>query len=470
MALIHELDLSLGLTLNGSDVQLIEDQVGAGDVEQLTAINQPPYLSDGYLGHPAVDYSVLGEHLEGTSTTAWNPSPDGVADKATYVFVVNMQATGVGNKICYKGTDIGDGNRKRFEVYKGGADTITVVYASGAARRVWTSGALDFSKPLIIITTWDSDTEIATLDINGQNEEVTASDIGGNVAAINDTSTGILLARDDAATQCQLFYAAMYDTHENVTTLFNTVSAKFWSQAPAASFLSSLTSQWPFNEASGAILDSIGSKDSAVPEGTPTYNGESVTYDGVDQAHSWGSTVNPMDHAGDVTHYLKWRMIPDPDGAAVTPIDGSESPTAFQQVAGWDDFNKVNHFRPSFGSNTIDIPAGRVLTNTEIITSMISYNRTTKIFSYVIKSDHPTTPFDLSGSFGIGTSPAVQSLHLGKNKAGTVFGNIEVYEMGADNGTAHSIADMQATVDQIVTPPDGAVLVRDLPTTLSNPF
>ena len=219
-----------------------------------------------------------------------------------------------------------------------------------------------------------------------------------------------------------------------------------------AIFLSELDHRWDFDELSGNILDKIGSKDSNVIGGASVYNGNSVTFDGVNDSFTWPSASNPILHSGDWTFYIVMKFIEDPDAAVILAIDGDDAPTTFQQVVHWDDVNKVNNFRATIGGNTLNFDASRLLKSTETVVIMGSYDRTGNSYKHVHKSDDPSTPYDLSGTDAITTDPNVQNFYLGRNNAGTTLWNIEVFEMGSIDGTAKSIVDMQDTAAEILNP------------------
>lgn len=225
------------------------------------------------------------------------------------------------------------------------------------------------------------------------------------------------------------------------------------------SFISELTSRYLMNESSGVMVDTIGSKDSDSPAGSPTYNPSAprpfIRLDGAVDSFGFTSGNSPLDHSGDLTFHFLYSFPTDPDGVNTIPIDGSSSPTTFQQLARWDDLNVTNKFRFAWGNvagGALDIDAGRLILADEIIANIISYDRTSNDFKYVIKSDHATTPLNLSGTVAIGTDPAVQSMFIGRNKAGSFFTEMDMYDMGNISGTAKSIADMQDTADALLNP------------------
>lgn len=214
-------------------------------------------------------------------------------------------------------------------------------------------------------------------------------------------------------------------------------------------FISLLDHRWDFDEASGAILDKVGSADSAAPQGVPTFNGNSVTYDGVDDAHSF---TNAIDVSGDWTHYIVAKAVEDPDGVVIIYYDGDDSPTTFIQNS-WDDLNKVNNFRMAVGTVTNDVVAGRLLNQTETTVLFLAYKKDTNNVDFVIKSDDPVAPFDLSGFFeNTGADPASTILRMARNAVNSKFFNIEVFEMGSIDGTAKSIEDMQDTAANLLFP------------------
>jgi len=216
------------------------------------------------------------------------------------------------------------------------------------------------------------------------------------------------------------------------------------------SFLGTETHRYDFDESSGAILDKVGSADSTLTRGAPTYNGNSVTYDGVDDGHRWSDANKPFDIGSDMSFYLKFKFLEEPIGSVLRVHGGGSSSAHDNSSPGaqWNDTsaeNLVQILVPSTSPAKVEKNIGRDPGVNEMFVLVWSYVVATKEIKGVIKSnnliDHSQTDTGLD-------SPVVRGFDLAE--AFDEFGNIEVFQFGTVNGTAHSIADLQDTADALL--------------------
>lgn len=205
---------------------------------------------------------------------------------------------------------------------------------------------------------------------------------------------------------------------------------------------------WKFNESSGQMVDTIGSKNSTTISGAPTYNGGSdgVSFDSVDDDAQWDEDNAPFVWTDDFTHWFQFKLTGSINGVArffhVPDVAGKS------MYLYWDDLNVTNKFRFSDGiATTITIDANREPDPTEKVSFGFSWVNATKTIKWVLKSDAESSPFDLSGTQVLTLVPAASGQKINSNQGGTVFTGLTGHNMATIDGEAASIVDIQDTID-----------------------
>lgn len=233
------------------------------------------------------------------------------------------------------------------------------------------------------------------------------------------------------------------------------------------SFLGSLTSNWPMDEASGHLIDSIGSFDSATILGAPTYNEPTVTIDGVDDAFFWPfgvSSAQFIDVTQDFSLFLYWEVDNQYPGVQRL-FFRPENFNATRQgpLFAWLDntSQKVITARSHNGAGTaqVNMTLPRLLNVGEQAVLIMSYEVSSKTVNAVFQTDQG---IDLNGS-AVGTNPigwtSGERYTLGWSNS--VFTNMTLNRMGAVNGTYYSISDLQDTAQDVLFPGGSAPTFRN---------
>lgn len=221
-------------------------------------------------------------------------------------------------------------------------------------------------------------------------------------------------------------------------------------------FFSELTNRWDFDESSGLLLDKIGSRDSDSVDSAPNRTPQGTwILDGVDDGITFLDASSPYPAGATYTNFLAWRAKIDPDGAILLAQLEEGGALPFKRGHGFQDNGglQTNAFRILWGGfPSIDLTAnvGRALLLDEWVVSAFSWNTTTNFFQQRVKTDGGGgTPIDLSASGTPGGDPLGQDLFLGRNRDGTVFYNIEYFQMGTINGSTKTNSELGDHIDQV---------------------
>ena len=226
------------------------------------------------------------------------------------------------------------------------------------------------------------------------------------------------------------------------------------------SILGSESHLYLFNESSGAILDKVGSADSTSIGGAPVYNGNSVSVDGIDDFFGWSDANKPFDASADFTHYLKFKILEATSGVVIRLFGGEVDNTS--PVGQWNDLTSSDLIqalgRGQGNGGTVSLNIGKNPDSTEIFTYAYSYKVSTKTMTLAIQSDDGV----VANGSNVGTqAPIAQGFTLAK--AFGQFGNLEFFQMGTVNGTAHSLIDLQDTVNALFPTSTGSVFPSAVP-------
>lgn len=221
------------------------------------------------------------------------------------------------------------------------------------------------------------------------------------------------------------------------------------------SFLPDLTSRYLCNESSGDLLDSAGPHD-LDSTFVATYNGESVSLDGIGDLLQWAFANVPMTASNDFTGYIDMTIDNDFDTVQkyfLNPTSTASLNGPFLRFRG-DGGRRQVDFASHFGAGGIilELLTGRLFNIGERVIMLFSYNHTTKTAALVVKSDDGSDPLDLDDSGVATVNPAWTGvlLTIFKRFAASDFTEGTINEMGFIDGTARSIADMQDTADELL--------------------
>lgn len=225
---------------------------------------------------------------------------------------------------------------------------------------------------------------------------------------------------------------------------------------------SSATSRYDFDELSGVILDKVGSADSSLESGV-TYNAgngvKSVTITAGKIEFNGGS--KPLDATAPWTFWMKFKYKDVVDAVSRQPM--SMAPNSFSPQMFWDDVVAATRFRfdtNNNGSTTLDLNVGREIQNDEIFCVAFSHpGGAGGTLNGAVKNK--STDINVSGSVAeTGSAPVLAGLKLGAAGLDAPC-DIEVFEVGVEQGTARSIADLQDTIDEVLAVGE---LIESVPT------
>ena len=215
-----------------------------------------------------------------------------------------------------------------------------------------------------------------------------------------------------------------------------------------ASFYSSLTHRYDMDEASGQLIDKVGSKDSTTILGAATYNEPSISLDSIDDAFHFSTANNPFIMSGDFSGGIV-AELQTIENTILATLDLAGN---FFQLFAADSVDWLQ-LNMGTGPDANNLVVGRDLALSEKFAWMFSFDFSTGELHCVAKSDHPTLPLDLSGTITVAPPSSVGGLYLGRNRTGTNYYEPTYHLMGSEIGTARSIADLQDTADDFLSPP-----------------
>lgn len=212
-----------------------------------------------------------------------------------------------------------------------------------------------------------------------------------------------------------------------------------------ASLLGSESHKYIFNESALPILDQVGSNDSDGFSGDPSFTGNSMITDGVDDAPKWSTVKQPVLATADHTQWIVFRYL-DTVAGAESKVFLGPNPNGFGPNLFWQDsvgLLKTFGFDVNNKEGTrVDMAMPRLINNNEIIFAGYSYNATTRLITAVIKSNQGLNE---NGTVTEGTGVVSLGAVLGANGPASVFTNLEYFEYGTINGTDAPLLDIQDT-------------------------
>lgn len=182
MGMITQFITSSGFVKNTDTSDTIEswtDTIGDIKVQELTKINQMDFLAASHNGHNVFD-CTNNESLTALNTTDLEKGTD------NFSLVTVMLSTGGNGRIHGKGV-AGSTAEQYVQFANGGTNKFHGKVADGTNRRDHTgaSANIDFINANVIITTFNSSTDILTHYVNGVLENSTTADIGATVGDIS---------------------------------------------------------------------------------------------------------------------------------------------------------------------------------------------------------------------------------------------------------------------------------------------
>lgn len=223
-----------------------------------------------------------------------------------------------------------------------------------------------------------------------------------------------------------------------------------------------LTSLFNFDEVSGAIQDSEAGAHHFASQAGGTFNGNSITYDGINDSSTSdtrdGTNGVLIDATGDYTLYMnlitlstlgavfeRWFKPVLLSGTRQGPVIQLSFGTSIGQ------FDLHNHAAAGAAGVTVDI--GRDVNINEEFLVIISYQASTKTIVGVLRS---MDGVDESGSNTGTTTPGFGAAdsYILFNNAGS-FSNVECKEMGAIDGTFKTLLQIQQAAEAWVNPSAG---------------
>jgi len=232
-------------------------------------------------------------------------------------------------------------------------------------------------------------------------------------------------------------------------------------------FNGELTSLYPMNESSGGFIDAIGGHD-WVSNANAVFNGNSITYNGVNaiaisdtrdstngvfidilQDHTVYMHLKTLSQVGAISErWFRPRFFgPDAEGPFVNLAFGVELGKYQVQSPGFGDFPNV------------DLKLTRDVNANEEFLLIFSYKRSAKQMVAVLRS------FDGINVFGSDTGTVVpgfefdDSYLLFDNSPGVNLSNVELFEMGAIDGTFKTLSQIRAAAEGFINPGNGGIIL-----------
>lgn len=224
-----------------------------------------------------------------------------------------------------------------------------------------------------------------------------------------------------------------------------------------ANFIAELTSKFLFDEASGQLIDTIGSYSSVSVIGTPQYDEPGITYDGSTDGHVFDTDTDRfIIPNGPHVVYMKMKTTDAMVGVnrylfSTTIRNATQQGPFMRWTGASQEFLFAGHLA-SGSASFLPIDIGRDLNVGETIVIMMSRNNVGALLEAVVLSDGG---LDLSGTTtGQGGTMAagVDAYQIMRDGAGVTFTPGQMLEMGMIKNNFKSISDMQETADFILNP------------------
>jgi len=188
--------------------------------------------------------------------------------------------------------------------------------------------------------------------------------------------------------------------------------------------LNSEDHRYKFNESSGQVIDDgvVGGLNSTSITGE-TYNGDSITLDGVT-----GKIVLPanvLDPTADFSGYLAFRNL---DTVTLTKQMLAMDPNGFSPALAWLGVSSEHAIDVNNTGGDVVKISSRLITNTEILVYSYSYKVSTRLISLAVVSDENLNLFGTATESV--TLPVNLSVQLGVDGTDSNFVNIELLQMG----------------------------------------
>lgn len=226
MGLIAQFKSSLGITLNGNDVENWANQGSGADVEQITAINQPEYVTGAHNGHNILRFTG-SEYLECPLS---GDLEIGTSD-FTIAFVL-LPILGDNMRIAGKG-DPG-GKTDQYQSYVIGSNPANYhgKLADGSNRRDHgsTTADLDGISVNVTVIKFNSTTDILTVFVDNVLRNDNQEDIGasmGDITASQKFQIGDVGSEGTIRLKGDLFEYQLHDSLEDESVLFNDLSTLY---------------------------------------------------------------------------------------------------------------------------------------------------------------------------------------------------------------------------------------------------
>jgi hypothetical protein len=204
--------------------------------------------------------------------------------------------------------------------------------------------------------------------------------------------------------------------------------------------------RYDFDESALPVLDKVGSNNSTSVGGTPTFNGNSMSTDGVNDRVSWNAANQMWTTNTDYSGYMAFKYLDTPSADNEQFV--GPSPNGLGTVLLWSGTPKeLGYDANNTGATRAKAILPRLLTNTETIVVAFSRNNSTREIHIVVKS---------SGGLNVtatvtetGTAPADLGQVVGANGPLSGFTAVEVFQMGGFTAT-YSVADLQDTAASVL--------------------
>ena len=231
MSLLAQYKSSLGITLNGNDVSLWEDQSGNGnDIEQTIAINQPEFVPNAHLGHPVLRFTGA-EFLEALNNTVLNLGNSDMTIVAVHKPSIVGAARILGKQ------DGGGGNAKGYQIFQNNPSQLNFKVGDGTDRRdsVSSNDVLILNGLNISVCQFDATPKLTAQENNGVDAENTATTTGSMTGTRDATvkfTIGMTQADMVLRFKGDILEVRVYDNLEDFSTLHTELDDLYSNQLP----------------------------------------------------------------------------------------------------------------------------------------------------------------------------------------------------------------------------------------------